>query len=119
MDPKALIEKRVEELGGWRGKQFAKLCKLVPAADKRLTLEWKWDSPVWSHNGLVVAAGAFKDKVGLNFFQGAKLPDPKHLFNDGLEAKATRRISYFEGDKIDEAALKALIKAAVDLNAAK
>ena len=119
MEPKELIEKRVEDLGGWRGKLYARLCKLVPAADKRLTLEWKWDTAVWSYNGLVVAAGAFKDKVGLNFFQGAKLPDPHHLFNDGLEAKASRRISYFEDDKIDEAALKALIKAAVDLNAAK
>ncbi len=119
MEPSELIQKRIEELGGWRGQAYAKLCKLVPAADKRLTLEWKWDTAVWSHNGLVCAAGAFKDKVGLNFFQGAKLADPQHMFNDGLEAKASRRISYFEGDKIDEAALKALIKSAVDYNVSK
>lgn len=119
MNPSELIEKRIEVLGGWRGKRYAKLCKLVAAADPRLALEWKWDTAVWSHKGLVCAAGAFKDNVGLNFFQGAKLPDPHHLFNAGLEAKNSRSVRFLEDDKIDEPALKELIRAAVAHNASK
>ena len=119
MNPSELVDQRIEVLGGWRGKMFARLCKLVPAADPRLTLEWKWDTAVWSYKGLVCAAGAFKDNVGLNFFQGAKLPDPQGLFNAGLEAKLTRSVRFYESDKINTAALKELIRAAVAHNNAK
>src|SRR5258707_10189461 len=119
MDPSEQIEARIAELGGWRGKAFARLCKLVPAADRRLILEWKWGTAVWSHKGLVCAVGAFKDNVGLNFFQGAKLLDPHHLFNAGLEAKLSRSVRFAEGDKIDGPALKVLVRAAVAHNDSK
>jgi hypothetical protein len=78
--------------------------------------EWKWGSPVWAHNGLVCAASAFKDHVKVNFFKGATLKDPKRTFNAGLDAKAMRSIDFHQGDKIDAAALKALVKAAVAQN---
>jgi len=116
MKPSELIEKRIGELGGWRGEMFAKLCKLVADADPELTLEWKWDTAVWSRGGLVCAAGAFKDNVGLNFFKGASLADPHKLFNAGLEAKASRSVRFYENDPIDEKALKELIQAAVNFN---
>ncbi len=77
---------------------------------------WKWGTPVWSHKGNVVAVGAFQDHVKVNFFQGAALPDPQGLFNAGLEAKATRAIDLHEGDKVNEAALKELVRAAVEYN---
>ena len=81
--------------------------------------EWKWDTPVWSQHGNVVAAGAFKDHLKLNFFKGASLQDPHSLFNAGLEAKASRAIDMYEGDTIDEAALQELIRAAVAQNSSK
>ena len=117
MDISKLIEKRAGELGGWRGKLFARLCKLVPAADSRLVAEWKWDTAVWSYKGLVCAAGAFNDNVGLNFFKGAKLTDPKKLFNAGLESKLSRSVRFFEKDVVSESDLKGLIRDAVALNA--
>ena len=89
---------------------------ILEAAD--LTEEWKWNTAVWSNNGMVCAAGAFKDHVKLNFFKGASLNDPKRLFNAGLDAKATRAIDFTEGDKIDEPALKVLVRAAVACNSA-
>ena len=111
------ITNMIAELGGWRGKLLAQLRTLiVEAAD--LTEEWKWNTAVWSNNGMVCAAGAFKDHVKLNFFKGASLNDPKRLFNAGLDAKATRAIDFTEGDKIDEPALKALVRAAVAYNSA-
>ena len=113
-----LITDYVTELGDWRGKMLARLRKLILAADPGLTEEWKWGTPVWSHKGNVVAVGAFKDHLKLNFFKGASLPDPHGLFNAGLDAKATRAIDLHEGDKLNEAALKELIRAAVALNTA-
>lgn len=117
--PSEQITEYIEGLGDWRGKLLARLRKLVLSTDKTLTEEWKWGTPVWAYKGNVVAASAFKDHVKLNFFNGASLPDPKGLFNAGLEAKATRAIDFHEGDKIDEPALKALIRAAVAANTPK
>jgi hypothetical protein len=95
---------------------IARLRELILAADPNLTEEWKWDTPVWSYKGNVVAAGVFKDHVKLNFFKGASLEDPNDLFNAGLDAKATRAIDIAEGEKIDEAALKDLVRSAVAYN---
>ena len=111
------ITKMIADLGDWRGPMVGRLRKVVLAAAPGITEEWKWGTPVWAQDGLVCAAGAFKDHVKLNFFKGASVPDPKKLFNSGLEAKATRSIDFFEGDKLDEAGLKTLIRAAVSLNA--
>jgi hypothetical protein len=94
------ITHRISELSDWRGKLVARLRKLILAADPDIVEEWKWDTPVWSHQGNVVAVGAFQDHVKINFFKGASLPDPHGLFNAGFEAKATRAIDLYEGDKI-------------------
>jgi hypothetical protein len=110
------IENRIKELNDWRGKGMARLRKLINDAAPDLVEEWKWDTPVWSHNGNVVALGAFKDHLRINFFKGASLKDPDRLFNAGLEAKASRGIDLYEGDKFNEAALKDLIRAAKALN---
>jgi hypothetical protein len=111
------ITKMIAELGDWRGQMAGRLRKMVLAAAPGITEEWKWGTPVWTQNGLVCAAGVFKDHVKMNFFKGALLADPKKLFNSGLEAKAMRSIDFFEGDKLDEAGLKSLIRTAVALNA--
>ena len=117
--PSQQITNHIAELADWRGALLARLRELILDADPAMAEEWKWDTPVWSHNGNVVAAGAFKDHVKLNFFKGASLPDPKRLFNAGLEAKATRAIDIHEGDTINEPALQELIRAAVAQNAGK
>ena len=111
------IDNYIHELGDWRGKMIARLRKLILDAAPELTEEWKWDTPVWSHKGNVVAAGVFKDHVKLNFFKGASLEDPNGLFNAGLDAKATRAIDIAEGEEIDEVALKDLVRTAVAYNA--
>ena len=100
----------------WRGKLLTRLRKLINGAAPELVEDWKWGTPVFAHKGNVVAIGAFNDHVKLNFFKGASLDDPQGLFNAGLDAKATRAIDLFQGDKIDEPALKQLVRAAVDLN---
>ncbi len=110
------IDNYINDLTDWRGKMIARLRKLILDAAPELTEEWKWDTPVWSHKGNVVAAGVFKDHVKLNFFKGASLNDPKGLFNAGLDAKATRAIDIGENDDIDETALKELVRAAVNYN---
>ena len=115
--PSELITRQIEELGDWRGQLLAQLRKLILDAAPEVTEEWKWCTAVWVHKGNVVAAGAFKDHVKLNFFKGATLEDPTGLFNAGFEAKATRAIDFHEGDKINVAALKELVRAAVALNA--
>ena len=107
----------INEMGDWRGKMIARLRKLILEAAPDLTEEWKWDTPVWSYKGNVVAAGVFKDHVKLNFFKGASLEDPNGLFNAGLEAKATRAIDIAEGQQINETALKELVRTAVAYNA--
>jgi hypothetical protein len=111
------ISSYIQELDDWRGKMVARLRKLILEAAPELIEEWKWDTPVWSHKGNVVAAGVFKDHIKLNFFKGASLADPSGLFNAGLDAKATRAVDIAEGEEIDEAALKDLIRSAVAYNA--
>jgi hypothetical protein len=118
MNASQLIDKQIAELGDWRGKRLANLRKVVHEADPDITEEWKWDTAVFSHGGLVVAVGVFKGNVKMNFFQGASLPDPGRLFNAGLEAKKTRAIDFHETDEINEPALKSLIRAAVAHNLA-
>ena len=116
LTPSQLITNHIAELADWRGKELARLRKLILAADPAIVEEWKWGTPVWSHKGNVVAVGIFRDHVKINFFKGASLPDPHGLFNAGLEAKATRAIDLYEGDKINEPALKELLRAAAALN---
>lgn len=118
MNASELIDKRIKELADWRGTMIAQIRKLVHAAAPEIVEEWKWDTPVWTHNGNVLAVGAFKDHVKINFFYGALLQD-RHLFNSGLEAKTTRTIDLRENDRIDEAALKKLIRSAVEFNSTK
>ena len=118
MTPSKLIDQQIAELTDWRGKTMAKLRKVVHDADPSITEEWKWGTGVWSHDGLVLAIAPFKGSVKINFFQGAVLPDPHKLFNAGLEAKNARAIDSHEGDKINDAALKDLIRAAVARNRA-
>src|SRR5215510_12757436 len=112
------ITDQIAELGDWRGKVLARLRKVILDAAPGITEEWKWGTAVWTNKGLVCSAGAFKDHVKLNFFKGASLKDPKRLFNAGLDARSTRAIDFSESDKIDESALKALIRAAVAYNLA-
>ena len=114
--PSQLITDQIAELGDWRGKLLARLRKLILEAAPDITEEWKWDTAVWTHHGLVCSAGAFKDHLKLNFFKGASLKDPKSLFNAGLDAKATRAIDFNEGEDIDASALKDLIRAAIAYN---
>jgi hypothetical protein len=116
MNPSELIDKQIAELADWRGQMISRLRKLIHETDPDITEEWKWNTPVWSHQGLVCAAGAFKETVKMNFFQGAFLEDPHTLFNAGLDAKKTRAIDFREGDAVDESALKELIRAAVAHN---
>lgn len=108
----------IDKLGDWRGKLVARLRALIRAASPELVEEWKWSTPVWSSQGNVLAVGAFQGHVKLNFFKGASLDDPAGLFNAGLDAKATRAIDLHQGDSLDEAALRDLVRAAVALNGA-
>ena len=113
------ITNYINGLSGWRGKMVARLRKTIVEAVPGLVEEWKWNTPVFSLNGNVVAAGAFKDHVKVNFFKGALLKDPNGLFNAGLDAKASRAIDIHEGEALNEAALKDLVRAAAALNGAK
>jgi len=112
-----LITSYIASHDDWRGTTLARLRAIIREGSPELTEEWKWGSPVWAHNGLVCAASAFKDHVKVNFFKGATLKDPKRTFNSGLDAKAMRSIDFHQGDKIDDAALRALVRAAVAQNA--
>jgi hypothetical protein len=111
-----LIDARIEALGDWRGKMLSRLRALVKAADPGVIEEWKWSNPVWSHDGLICTGEAYKSAVKMTFAKGAALPDPAGLFNSSLDGNVRRAIDFREGDKVDEKALKALIRAAVDLN---
>jgi hypothetical protein len=113
MNPSERIDKQIAELTDWRGHMVARLRTLIREADPDITEEWKWDTAVWSHQGLVCAVGTFKNAVKMNFFQGAFLEDPQKLFNAGLDAKKTRAIDFREGSAVDESAVKDLIRAAV------
>jgi hypothetical protein len=113
----ALIDEKIKDLGDWRGKTLAKVRKIIHDADPGIIEEWKWmGSPCWSHAGLICVANGHKDKVKLTFAQGASLPDPDKLFNNGFAGNKWRAIDLYEGDKVDEAAFKDLIRAAVALN---
>jgi hypothetical protein len=114
------IDKLIAGLTDWRGETFAHLRKIILAADKEIIEEWKWmGSPVWSRDGLIAVANAHKGKVKLTFAYGAHLPDPGKLFNAGLEGNERRAIDLFEGDKVNERALKDLVRAAIDYNQSK
>ena len=116
LSPSQEIDKFINDLTDWRGKWIKQFRALILKTAPEVAEDWKWGVPVWTCKGNVVASGVFKDHVKLNFFKGASLSDPKKLFNARLEAKATRAIDIAEGDKLDEAALKDLIRAAVDFN---
>ncbi|MEI6452982.1 MAG: DUF1801 domain-containing protein [Actinomycetota bacterium] len=114
-----LIDARIEELAGWRGETLARMRTLIRQADPKVVEEWKWNVPVWSHDGLICTGEAYKKAVKLTFAKGASLEDPKGLFNASLEGKVRRAIDIGEGEKIDGAAFKALIRNAVKYNVAK
>ena len=120
MNPSERIDQLIAELTDWRGKTFASIRKSLLEVDREIIEEWKWmGSPVWSRGGIIAVANAHKGKVKLTFAHGARLPDPDKLFNAGLEGNARRAIDFFEGDKINERALKNLIRAAVNYNQTK
>jgi hypothetical protein len=115
--PSALIDKRINELGDWRGETLSKVRKLIHDADPDIVEEWKWmGTPVWSHSGIVCTGETYKKVVKMTFAKGAALPDPAGLFNSSLEGNVRRAIDIREGEKVDETALKDLIRAAVALN---
>ena len=122
--PSANIDQRIQELGDWRGKTLAHLRQLLHDADPGIVEEWKWvkptnpGTPVWSHDGIVCTGESYKQVVKLTFARGASIPDPKKLFNSSLEGNMRRAIDFREGDGIDEAAFKQLIRAAVAANSA-
>ena len=120
MTPSETIDEMIAGLTDWRGKTLAGLRKTILVADPEIIEEWKWmGSPVWSRDGMIAVGNAHKDKVKLTFSHGASLPDPDRLFNAGLGGKVWRAIDFSEGDKIDERALKALVRAAIDYNRIK
>lgn len=112
----ALIDAKIEAMGDWRGEMLSRLRALIKQADPDVVEEWKWNTPVWSHAGLICTGEAYKKVVKTTFAKGASLPDPSKLFNSSLEGNVRRAIDFQEGQKLDEKALKALIRAAVKLN---
>ena len=112
----ALIDERIRELGDWRGKTLEKVRRLIRESDPAIVEEWKWMNPVWSHGGLICTGETYKNHVKMTFARGAALKDPSGLFNSSLDGNVRRAIDIHEGDKIDAAALKDLIRAAVALN---
>jgi len=116
--PSKLIDARIQELGDWRGKLLAHLRALIKDADADVVEEWKWDVPVWSHDGIVCTGEAYKKAVKLTFAKGASVKDPSKLFNSSLEGNTRRAIDFPEGATIDEKAFKTLFRAAVKVNQA-
>ena len=114
--PSQLIDGRIKELDDWRGEMLARLRALIKEADPGVVEEWKWGGPVWSHDGLITTGESYKSVVKLTFAKGAQLKDPKKLFNSSLEGNTRRAIDFREGEKVDEAGFKALIREAVALN---
>jgi hypothetical protein len=114
-----LIDGRIEELDDWRGEMLSRLRGLIRQADPQVVEEWKWEIPVWSHDGLICTGETYKKAVKLTFAKGASLDDPSGLFNSSLEGRVRRAIDFREGDKVNEKALKALILEAVALNKSK
>ena len=115
--PSKLIDARIQELGDWRGDMLSRLRALIKQAAPAVVEEWKWRGvPVWYHNGMICTGETYKSVVKVTFFKGAQMKDPKKLFNSSLEGNARRAIDFHEGDKVNEAAFKALIREAVTLN---
>ena len=114
--PSELIDARIEELGDWRGRTLSRLRALVKEADPEVVEEWKWNVPVWSHDGLICTGETYKKAVKLTFAKGAALKDPAGLFNSSLDGNTRRAIDFHEGANIDEEAFKALFRSAVALN---
>jgi hypothetical protein len=118
--PSRLIDERIEELGDWRGETLSRLRELIMEVDPEIIEEWKWrGTPVWSRHGMVCTGEAYKEVVKTTFAKGASLDDPSGLFNSSLDGNTRRAIDFREGEQIDEAALKALVRAAIDLNESK
>ena len=113
------IDARIEELGDWRGEMLSRLRALILQADPGIVEEWKWEIPVWSHDGIICTGESYKKAVKLTFARGAFLDDPEGLFNSSLDGRVRRAIDFHEGAKVNEKALKTLIRAAAGLNAAK
>jgi len=113
-----LINGRIKELGDWRGEMLGRLRALIQQADPKVVEEWKWDVPVWSHDGIICTGESYKKAVKLTFAKGASVADPSGLFNSSLEGGTRRAIDFREGDKIDEKPFKALIREVVKVNAA-
>src|ERR1700689_1849927 len=111
-----LIDARIQELGDWRGKMLSRLRALIKQADPKVVEEWKWMTPVWSHDGLICTGETYKNVVKMTFAKGASLKDPSGLFNSSLDGNTRRAIDIHDGDKINERAFKALIRAAIPLN---
>ena len=117
--PSQLIDARIEELGDWRGKTLSRLRALIKEADREVVEEWKWRGvPVWYHDGMICTGETYKNGVKMTFAKGAALADPASLFNSSLDGNVRRAIDFHEGEKINEEALKALVRAAVILNKA-
>ncbi|HTO45106.1 MAG TPA: DUF1801 domain-containing protein [Burkholderiales bacterium] len=114
-----MIDGRIKELGDWRGKTLSRLRTLIKQADPEVVEEWKWDVPVWSHDGLICTGETYKSVVKTTFARGAALEDPSGLFNSSLAGNTRRAIDFREGEEIDEEALKALFRAAVALNVSR
>jgi len=115
--PSRLIDARIKELGDWRGDLLARLRGLIKQADPEVVEEWKWRGvPVWYHDGMICTGETYKDHVKMTFAKWAALDDPSELFNSSLEGNVRRAIDFYQGDRVDERALKALIKAAIKLN---
>jgi hypothetical protein len=110
------IDRRIAALGGWRGKTLARIRALITAADPAVVEEWKWDTPVWSHDGIICTGESYKGVVKLTFARGASLKDPARLFNASLDGKVRRAIDIHEGEEIDATAFKALVRQAAALN---
>ncbi len=118
--PSRMIDERIKELGDWRGELLSRLRSLVKEADPEVVEEWKWRGvPVWSHDGLICTGETYKNVVKMTFAKGAALEDPSGLFNSSLDGNTRRAIDFHEGEKIDEEALKTLVRAAVTLNESK
>jgi len=117
--PSRLIDARIKELGDWRGKMLSRLRELIKQADPEVVEEWKWEVPVWSHDGLICTGETYKSVVKMTFAKGAALEDSSGLFNSSLAGNTRRAIDFREGEKINEEALKALIRAAVSLNVSR
>jgi hypothetical protein len=115
-DASRLIDQRIRDLEGWRGETLAQMRALILKADPEMTEEWKWNVPVWSHNGIICTGEAYTKAVKLTFARGASLPDPSRLFNSSLEGNTRRAIDIHEGEKVAAGAFKALVKAAVAQN---